>query len=645
MADIFGDDSLFSEFERDRDTQNIFIQYDQDESGTENRSRIIFTGAESDSGESDTEDAAEERKEITPDTAATAADDNEETRKSMELEETCDVKESSEECEGSSAPQSTTYQENFEKNKLRQFARIFDSTRCVAEEQSPGVQVVFQNNKFAKKYRSRIEQFVISLAQHADKKDFTKTATDLSTKATTVSTCVDINDKLPMEKRNTRMWQAHGIIGCAQFYNGFMVDSRGWLHDEDEPKELGDGEIPKYFQVFEEVFPPKEDTADQSLKPPPRPKDACFNCGGDHRLNECVAPKDHNRIRAKRQERMESRVKKSNPGRYHEDPELDPSRIKFQAGTISDGLRKAMGLSSDQLPSYIYRMRLFGYPPGWLLEANRKASSLAMYDQDGRETNLRGESLEDGEYNEQASTSELFDVSKIIEYPGFTVSVPMGFMDESETQGLPPIQQHQLKKTLMDDVAQKEAAKKRSLEDEETKKVKKIKTDDMDIVGEDEQSPVPQKTSTPAEGKKKGQEEGESSGSPTIDNLQEQYQKLVQELDSEGDAVMANGNSSAAASSASGTEPSSASAAADRSLSELREKNFSFSSMSSISKDFGTPILVREKSIKALPAAEKFSQGVEEHIPFENLPDSVGTFEKMRNLFTLIRNKVKKPKK
>lgn len=33
---------------------------------------------------------------------------------------------------------------------------------------------------FFRKYRSRIEQFIISLTQHADKKDFSKTATDLS---------------------------------------------------------------------------------------------------------------------------------------------------------------------------------------------------------------------------------------------------------------------------------------------------------------------------------------------------------------------------------------------------------------------------------------------------------------------------------
>ena len=49
----------------------------------------------------------------------------------------------------------------------------------------------------------------------------------------------------------------------------------------------------------------------------------------------------------------------------------------------SDSLREAIGLKPNQLPSYIYRMRLFGYPPGWLMEANRKTSMLAMYDKDG----------------------------------------------------------------------------------------------------------------------------------------------------------------------------------------------------------------------------------------------------------------------
>lgn len=49
---------------------------------------------------------------------------------------------------------------------------------------------------------------------------------------------------------------------------------------------------------------------------------------------------------------------------------------------------------------------------------------------------------------------------------------------------------------------------------------------------------------------------------------------------------------------------------------------------------------VREK-IK-LPDSSKFGKDIEEHIPFENLPNSTGTFEKMKDLLDLIRNKAKK---
>lgn len=47
---------------------------------------------------------------------------------------------------------------------------------------------------------------------------------------------------------------------------------------------------------------------------------------------------------------------------------------------FSDELRKALGLKSQDLPDYIYRMRLLGYPPGYLLEAEVTSSGLAVYD-------------------------------------------------------------------------------------------------------------------------------------------------------------------------------------------------------------------------------------------------------------------------
>ena len=65
----------------------------------------------------------------------------------------------------------------------------------------------------------------------------------------------------------------------------------------------------------------------------------------------------------------------------------------------------------------------------------------------------------------------------------------------------------------------------------------------------------------------------------------------------------------------------------------------------SISKDFGTPILQKEDSINSLPDSSKFGVGIEDHIPFENLPDSTGTFSRMRGLLQKVREKVSFRKK
>ena len=63
---------------------------------------------------------------------------------------------------------------------------------------------------------------------------------------------------------------------------------------------------------------------------------------------------------------------------------------------------------------------------------------------------------------------------------------------------------------------------------------------------------------------------------------------------------------------------------------------------SSLSKTPGTPLPYRG-DVTCLPDADKFRNNVEEHIPFENLPDAVGTYEKMRKILTDVRaNKKRK---
>lgn len=50
----------------------------------------------------------------------------------------------------------------------------------------------------------------------------------------------------------------------------------------------------------------------------------------------------------------------------------------------SDVLREALGISTQQLPPYIYQMRILGYPPGHLENAKQSTSGLTMFDKHGQ---------------------------------------------------------------------------------------------------------------------------------------------------------------------------------------------------------------------------------------------------------------------
>lgn len=51
---------------------------------------------------------------------------------------------------------------------------------------------------------------------------------------------------------------------------------------------------------------------------------------------------------------------------------------------FSDNLREALGLKNNQLPLFIYNMRVIGYPPGWMNEAVFEKSGLSLFDSDGK---------------------------------------------------------------------------------------------------------------------------------------------------------------------------------------------------------------------------------------------------------------------
>ncbi|XP_016099937.1 zinc finger CCHC domain-containing protein 8-like [Sinocyclocheilus grahami] len=85
-------------------------------------------------------------------------------------------------------------------------------------------------------------------------------------------------------------------------------------------------------------------------------------------------------------------------------------------------------MNTKTLPPFIYRMRELGYPPGWLKEAEMENSGLMLYD---------GSNDED-ENNHSQKIS--YDVSKLVDFPGFNVSTPPNVRDDYRSFGSIPMQ-------------------------------------------------------------------------------------------------------------------------------------------------------------------------------------------------------------
>ncbi|XP_060166332.1 zinc finger CCHC domain-containing protein 8 isoform X4 [Globicephala melas] len=156
---------------------------------------------------------------------------------------------------------------------------------------------------------------------------------------------------------------------------------------------------------------------------------------------EAFSPRNAARISEKRKEYMDACGETSSQNfqqRYHAE-EVEERFGRFKPGVISEELQDALGVTDKSLPPFIYRMRQLGYPPGWLKEAELETSGLALYDgKDGAD----GET-EAGEVQQNKSVT--YDLSKLVNYPGFNISTPRGIPDEWRMFGSIPMQACQQK--------------------------------------------------------------------------------------------------------------------------------------------------------------------------------------------------------
>ncbi|XP_064434362.1 zinc finger CCHC domain-containing protein 8 isoform X4 [Mirounga angustirostris] len=233
--------------------------------------------------------------------------------------------------------------------------------------------------------------------------------------------------------------EAFSVVGSVLYFTNFCLDKLGQPLLNENPQLTEGWEIPKYQQVFSHIVSLEGQEIQVKAK---RPKPHCFNCGSEeHQMKDCPMPRNAARISEKRKEYMDACGEASSQNfqqRYHAE-EVEERFGRFKPGVISEELQDALGVTDKSLPPFIYRMRQLGYPPGWLKEAELENSGLALYDgKDGAD----GEA-EAGEAQQNKSVT--YDLSKLVNYPGFNISTPRGIPDEWRVFGSIPMQACQQK--------------------------------------------------------------------------------------------------------------------------------------------------------------------------------------------------------
>ncbi|TEA41354.1 hypothetical protein DBR06_SOUSAS7910024 [Sousa chinensis] len=303
----------------------------------------------------------------------------------------------------------------------------------------PLFQILFMNNVISKQYHQEIEEFVSNLVKRFEeqqKNDVEKTSFNLLPQPSSVM--LEEDHKVE-ESSAVNNKEAFSVVGSVLYFTNFCLDKLGQPLLNENPQLTEGWEIPKYQQVFSHIVSLEGQEIQVKAK---RPKPHCFNCGSEeHQMKDCPMPRNAARISEKRKEYMDACGETSSQNfqqRYHAE-EVEERFGRFKPGVISEELQDALGVTDKSLPPFIYRMRQLGYPPGWLKEAELETSGLALYDgKDGAD----GET-EAGEVQQNKIVT--YDLSKLVNYPGFNISTPRGIPDEWRMFGSIPMQPCQQK--------------------------------------------------------------------------------------------------------------------------------------------------------------------------------------------------------
>ncbi|TNN54569.1 Zinc finger CCHC domain-containing protein 8 [Liparis tanakae] len=300
----------------------------------------------------------------------------------------------------------------------------------------PALQVFYTNNIISKLCRQEIEDCICSVILKHQKLSNEKKNTIFQMKPQNSAFSLDEDLQNSSSSSVGTTNEAFKVVGSVLYFNTFSVDKLGQPLVNENPQLTDGWDISAYNQVFNQVI--GTDGQDLEMRDK-RSKSMCFNCGlSGHQLRDCPKPKDMAVINERRKEfnqNNNSQPMTSNQ-RYHAD-EVEERFAKYKPGVMSEELLTALGLDGNALPPLIYRMRQLGYPPGWLKDAELENCGITLYD--------GNVSIVDNLTDDSNSQNISYDVSKLVEFPGFNVPASPEIKDEFMQYGSIPMQTNHLK--------------------------------------------------------------------------------------------------------------------------------------------------------------------------------------------------------
>ncbi|XP_076587593.1 zinc finger CCHC domain-containing protein 8 isoform X2 [Chaetodon auriga] len=299
----------------------------------------------------------------------------------------------------------------------------------------PVLQILYVNNAISKQCRQEIEDCICSVILKHQKPSNDKKRSTYHVKPQHSAFAMDEDPQKTSSSSVRTTTEAFKLVGSVLYFTTFSLDKLGQPLVNENPQLTDGWDVPNYLQVFNQVIGTDGQEIEMKDK---RPKSMCFNCGScGHQLRDCPKPKDMAAINERRKEfnQNSNQTMQSNQ-RYHAD-EVEERFAKYKPGVMSEELLTALGIDGNTIPPLIYRMRQLGYPPGWLKEAEMENSGLTLYD---------GNASNDGNIMDTTNSQNIsYDVSKLVDFPGFNVPAPNKMKDEFMQYGSIPMQNCHMK--------------------------------------------------------------------------------------------------------------------------------------------------------------------------------------------------------